>query len=416
MDAGRTIRRTASSSWRTKSGCLFDRNADGTIHQKPFAGQIFRSDGAQGRSDRHRDHVQPPRLHAGGGQRHGPGRVPRAGPFDRGFEAFAGRCCLITGAGSSSQVRAKATLLCTGAGATMYRISSPSLEKAGDGQAMAWRAGAEFVDMEMMQFHPTGLLVGRSIATGGLLEEGLRGAGARLFNGLGERFMEKYAPDKLERATRDVVTPLELHGDHGGPGNAAGRGVDRRVAPGRGRSCCKISAGCASGARTMGSTWRGRASRCRPARITTWAASRSTWTAAAISKACSSREKTRAACTARTGWAATASPTRSSSAPRGRRDGGVRRVRAGLRRASPGRRCEALRNTGLGPLIGARERIVRAPRKLEDLMWEKVGVVRNGPDLKAAIETIGRLRKCAEARSRPARRSIIPGGTRRSTW
>ena len=104
------------------------------------------------------------------------------------------------------QVRAKATLICTGAGATMYRISSPSLEKAADGQAMAWRAGAEFIDMEMMQFHPTGLLVGRSIATGGLLEEGLRGAGARLFNGLGERFMEKYSPDKLERATRDVVS------------------------------------------------------------------------------------------------------------------------------------------------------------------------------------------------------------------
>jgi succinate dehydrogenase / fumarate reductase flavoprotein subunit/fumarate reductase flavoprotein subunit len=60
--------------------------------------------------------------------------------------------------------------------------------------------------MEMMQFHPTGLLVGRSIATGGLLEEGLRGAGSQLFNGNGERFMQKYAPDKLERSTRDVVS------------------------------------------------------------------------------------------------------------------------------------------------------------------------------------------------------------------
>ena len=72
----------------------------------------------------------------------------------------------------------------------MYTISSPSLEKAGDGQAMAYRAGGEFIDMEMMQFHPTGLLVGKSMATGGLLEEGLRGAGARLFNAQGERFME----------------------------------------------------------------------------------------------------------------------------------------------------------------------------------------------------------------------------------
>src|SRR5215470_15397080 len=88
----------------------------------------------------------------------------------------------------------------------MYRISSPSLEKSGDGMAMAFRAGASFIDMEMLQFHPTGLLVGRSIATGGLLEEGLRGAGARLYNGLGERYMQRYDPEKMERATRDVIS------------------------------------------------------------------------------------------------------------------------------------------------------------------------------------------------------------------
>src|SRR5207248_1316116 len=103
-------------------------------------------------------------------------------------------------------VQARATLLATGGGATMYRISSPSLEKAGDGMAMAFRAGATFMDMEMLQFHPTGLLVGDSIATGGLLEEGLRGAGARLYNGLGERYMERYDPLKRERANRDVIS------------------------------------------------------------------------------------------------------------------------------------------------------------------------------------------------------------------
>src|SRR5262249_34038236 len=94
----------------------------------------------------------------------------------------------------------------TGGGATMYRISSPSLEKSGDGLAMAFRAGAKFVDMEMLQFHPTGLLVGNSIATGGLLEKGLRGARARVFHGLGERYMEKYDRQKMERATRDVIS------------------------------------------------------------------------------------------------------------------------------------------------------------------------------------------------------------------
>ena len=52
------------------------------------------------------------------------------------------------------------TILATGGGATMYRIAAPSLEKTGDGMAMALRAGASFVDMEMIQFHPTGLLAG----------------------------------------------------------------------------------------------------------------------------------------------------------------------------------------------------------------------------------------------------------------
>ena len=60
--------------------------------------------------------------------------------------------------------------------------------------------------MEMVQFHPTGLIVKGSHTSGTLLEEGLRGAGAQLFNALGERFMEKYAPDVRERATRDVVS------------------------------------------------------------------------------------------------------------------------------------------------------------------------------------------------------------------
>ena len=119
---------------------------------------------------------------------------------------ISGAVLLDIRSGRLIAARAAATLVCTGGGATMYRISSPSLEKSGDGMAMACRAGAEFLDMEMMQFHPTGLLVGRSMATGGLLEEGLRGAGARLFNGRGERFMERYDQEKKERATRDVVS------------------------------------------------------------------------------------------------------------------------------------------------------------------------------------------------------------------
>jgi succinate dehydrogenase / fumarate reductase flavoprotein subunit/fumarate reductase flavoprotein subunit len=85
---------------------------------------------------------------------------------------------------------------------------------------MCLRAGLEVRDMEMLQFHPTGLLAGDSTLTGSVLEEGLRGAGAHLYNGLGERFMERYDPARLERATRDVVARasyLEIAGGRGTP-------------------------------------------------------------------------------------------------------------------------------------------------------------------------------------------------------
>jgi succinate dehydrogenase / fumarate reductase flavoprotein subunit/fumarate reductase flavoprotein subunit len=75
-----------------------------------------------------------------------------------------------------------------------------------DGIAMAYRAGAKLMDMEMVQFHPTGLVVPGSRLNGALLEEGLRGAGAHLFNGKGERYMERYDPERKERSTRDRVS------------------------------------------------------------------------------------------------------------------------------------------------------------------------------------------------------------------
>jgi succinate dehydrogenase/fumarate reductase flavoprotein subunit len=185
-------------------GCLFDRNDDGTIHQKPFAGQSFsrtvhRGDltGIEIMSNL-RDHILEADLTV----------LEDARGLDLlvSGDRVAGALVLDIRTGAFLVVRSKATLIATGGGATMYRISSPSLEKSGDGMAMAWRAGAAFADMEMVQFHPTGLLVGRSIATGGLLEEGLRGAGAHLLNGRAERFMSRYDPARMERATRDIVS------------------------------------------------------------------------------------------------------------------------------------------------------------------------------------------------------------------
>ncbi len=184
-------------------GCMFDRNADGTVHQKPFAGQSF--DRTVHRGDltgieimsNLRDYILESPI--------------RVLEETRGLDLLqndsrvTGALLLQMRTGTFIAVNARAVLLATGGGARMYRISSPSLEKSGDGMAMGWRAGAAFSDTEMLQFHPTGLLVGKSIATGGLLEEGLRGAGAHLINGLGERFMLRYDP-KAERATRDVVS------------------------------------------------------------------------------------------------------------------------------------------------------------------------------------------------------------------
>ena len=87
-------------------------------------------------------------------------------------------------------VQAKAVLLATGGGPTMYRFHTPSGDKSCDGLAMALRAGLPLRDMEMVQFHPTGLLAGaHTRMTGTVLEEGLRGAGGYLLDGNGERFM-----------------------------------------------------------------------------------------------------------------------------------------------------------------------------------------------------------------------------------
>src|SRR5260221_531093 len=103
-------------------------------------------------------------------------------------------------------VQARAVLLATGGGPTMYKFHTPSGDKSCDGLAMALRAGLTLRDMEMVQFHPTGLLAGTGTRmTGTVLEEGLRGSGGYLLNGAKQRFMHKY-DDKLERATRDIVS------------------------------------------------------------------------------------------------------------------------------------------------------------------------------------------------------------------
>ncbi|MEA2530077.1 MAG: succinate dehydrogenase / fumarate reductase, flavoprotein subunit, partial [Thermomicrobiales bacterium] len=205
----------------TRVGCFFDRRPDGRIHQKAFAGQSF--DRTVHRGDltgieimgRLRDQM----FRIGARELEDVRALDLL--FDRQGE-LAGVTVLDVQTGAFAVIRARVVVVATGGSATMYRIAAPAREKTGDGVAMCYRAGLELRDMEMLQFHPTGLLVGSSRLTGAVLEEGLRGAGAYLYNGLGERFMALYDPERMERSTRDVVARSSYLEIMAGRGTEAG--------------------------------------------------------------------------------------------------------------------------------------------------------------------------------------------------
>jgi succinate dehydrogenase / fumarate reductase flavoprotein subunit len=106
--------------------------------------------------------------------------------------------------GAMETFTAKATILASGGAGQCFRPTTNALICTGDGIAQAYEAGAPLMDMEMIQYHPTTL-----VENGFLITEGARGEGAHLLNADGERFMEKYAPNKMELASRDVVSRAE---------------------------------------------------------------------------------------------------------------------------------------------------------------------------------------------------------------
>ena len=187
-------------------GCFFDRNADGSLHQKAFAGQtadrtVHKGD-LTGIEIISRLMEQVLRRPVEKLQEH------RAIAFipAMGGEGLAGVLFIDMRTGKFRFVRAKTVLMSTGGGPTMYRYHTPSGDKTMDGLAMALRRGLPLRDMEMVQFHPTGLLAGdHTRMTGTVLEEGLRGAGGHLLNSFEDRFMFDYDA-RGERATRDVVS------------------------------------------------------------------------------------------------------------------------------------------------------------------------------------------------------------------
>ena len=101
-------------------------------------------------------------------------------------------------------LKADSTILATGGGTRVYDISTNSSSGTGDGFAIGYRSGAELIDMEMIQFHPTGAVFPYD-ARGRLVTEAVRGEGGILLNSTGERFMKNYDPERMELSTRDVV-------------------------------------------------------------------------------------------------------------------------------------------------------------------------------------------------------------------
>ncbi|MFN0159587.1 MAG: L-aspartate oxidase [Burkholderiales bacterium] len=187
-------------------GCFFDRNPDGTVHQKAFAGQTF--DRTVHKGDLTGIEIinrLAEQVWARGIDRLEEHRAIELIRTPDG-KALAGVLMIDMRTGGFVFVQAKAVLLATGGGPTMYKYHTPSGDKSCDGMAMALRAGLLLRDMEMVQFHPTGVLAGVGTRiTGTIIEEGLRGAGGYLLTGDRERFMHKYDP-RGERATRDIVS------------------------------------------------------------------------------------------------------------------------------------------------------------------------------------------------------------------
>jgi succinate dehydrogenase / fumarate reductase flavoprotein subunit len=145
----------------------------------------------------------------------------------------AGACCGVLArdvrSGRLEAFTAKNVILACGGAGQAYKPTTNGLIVTGDGIALAYRAGAPLMDMEMVQYHPTCL-----VETGILITEGARGEGAHLLNSNGERFMEKSAPNKMELASRDVVSraeQIEINEGRGVGPDGAGIYLDVTVVP-----------------------------------------------------------------------------------------------------------------------------------------------------------------------------------------
>ena len=393
-------RRALELEWRY--GCLFDRTREGRIHQKPFAGQshdrtIHKGDltGIEIMNRLAEQAQARPSITAL--------EECRAVELVRDDAGrAAGALLLDVRSGRFLAVRARATLLATGGGPTMYRVIACSADKAADGIALGYRAGLSFRDMEMVQFHPTGLVIPGSLMTGALLEEGLRGAGGHLLNGLGERFMARYDPKRMERSTRDLVARasfLEVVEGRGTPNGGVWIDVSHL------------------GAETVEATFRGMVKRCRDfgsdlARtpVEVGPTTHFMMGGVVIDTACRTAIEGLFAAGEDTGGVHGANRLGGNGVAESTVFGGIAGdVMAEFVAGRPlpriaGASLEGVVRRLTAPLVrAATADLYDLQRELREVMWEKVGLVREAHGLAGALEAIDRIAERLEGVG-------VPGG------
>lgn len=185
-----------------RMGANFSRDEKGRIAQRPFGGAAHpRACYAADRTGHAMLHVLFEQLMKRGVMVYEEWQVVRL-VVEEG--AVRGVIAINIMSGKLHRLRAKAVLFATGGYGRVFFNSTNAHANTGDGMALAYRAGAELMDMEFVQFHPTTLK-----STGILISEAARGEGGYLLNAAGKRFMEKYAPNAMELASRDVVSRAE---------------------------------------------------------------------------------------------------------------------------------------------------------------------------------------------------------------
>ena len=202
-------------------GIPWSRREDGRIAQRPFGGHTFpRAVFAADKTG----HLEMQTLYDTL-MKH----TKKIRRYDEGFvtsilienNRFAGLTMIDMIQGRFVLIRGKALILATGGAGQIFGFTTYSETVTGDGLAMAYRAGLPLKDMEFIQFHPTGL-----IPSGILMTEACRGEGGTLLNSQGERFMNKYAPSKMELAPRDMVSRSEMTEIEEGRGFPGPDGLD----------------------------------------------------------------------------------------------------------------------------------------------------------------------------------------------